>query len=318
MSIQNNSSIFEDIRYQFNYGTMTNRLIIVNFAVFFVLVILRLFTSLFQVPFYDGIVEFFMAPSSIANLVWKPWSLISYMFLHEDLFHVLFNMIIFYVFGRILNDFIGNRKILPLYIYGGLAGAGLYILAYNLFPALVPHSESSQMLGASAAVMAIMLATVTLRPNFTLFLVFLGAVRIKYIAAFFLLIDLVSISNLENAGGHIAHIGGAFFGYFFIKQLQVGSDWSLGFNNMIDNLSASFKKEPKIVYKNENFEKEQKKKKKKAEKRRAKTSSTANNAFYGSSQQDRIDNILDKISESGYDSLTKEEKEFLFTIKRDD
>lgn len=317
MSMQNNSSILEDIRYQFNYGTMTNRLIIVNFAVFLMLVIFHLFTSLFQLPFYEGIIEFFMVPSSIANLVFKPWSLISYMFLHEDFFHVLFNMIIFYVFGRILNDFIGNQKVLPLYIYGGLAGAALYILAYNLFPALVPHSESSQMLGASASVMAIMLATVTLRPNFTLFLVFLGAVRIKYIAAFFLLIDLVSISNLENAGGHIAHIGGALFGYLFIKQLQVGHDWSLGFNNMMDSLSAYFSKEPKIVYKNENFETQQQNRKQKSERRTA-ASSPSNKSYYASSQQDKIDSILDKISESGYDSLTQEEKEFLFTIKRDE
>ncbi|MGB1204098.1 MAG: rhomboid family intramembrane serine protease [Chitinophagales bacterium] len=315
MSMQNNSSIFEDIRYQFNYGTMTNRLIIVNFAVFLMLVIFRLFTSLFQVPFYDGIIEFFMAPSSIANLVFKPWSLITYMFLHEEFFHILFNMIIFYVFGRLLNDFIGNRKILPIYIYGGLAGAILYILAFNLLPALVPYSESSQMLGASAAVMAIMFATVTLRPNFTLFLVFLGAVRIKYIAAFFLLIDLVSISNLENTGGHIAHVGGALFGYLFIKQLQVGNDWSLGFNNTMDSLSAYFSKEPKIVYKNENFEQQQSKKRK-ADRRT--TSSTSDKSYYASSQQDKIDVILDKISESGYDSLTQEEKEFLFTIKRDE
>jgi len=171
-------------------------------------------------------------------------------------------------------------------------------------------------LGASAAVMSIMLATVTLRPNFTLFLVFLGAVRIKYIAAFFLLIDLVSISNLENAGGHIAHIGGAFFGYFFIKQMQAGNDLSLGFNSMLDSLSSSFNKEPKIVYKNEKFEANKQSKKRKTERRTA--ASSPNKSYYASSQQDKIDTIIDKISETGYDSLTKEEKEFLFTIKRDE
>ena len=332
MSTYGNTSIADDLRYQWQYGTMINKLIIVNFAVFIAFVLLRLVLVLFQMSgIYDAFAEYFMVPGSLGKLIFQPWSIITYMFFHEGFFHILFNMIVLYAFGRILNDFLGNRKILPIYVLGGIAGAVLYMLSMFL-PVFANNNiaDVSMMLGASAGVMSIMMAAVALRPDYQIMLVFLGAVRIKYIALFFILIDLVSIANLDNSGGHFAHIGGALFGYLFVKQLQVGTDWSLGFNKMMDSIVGYFEAKPKSRSSVENGNGSSNERKQRGRKRASRHFKTHVNPnpnarqpgsakrSFDADKQAKVDAILDKISENGYESLSKEEKEFLFKIKKDD
>jgi len=212
---------------------------------------------------------------------------------------------------------IGNRKILPIFILGGIAGAVMCILMFNIFPVFKPYL-SAPMLGASAGVMSVMLATATLRPNYSIMLVFLGAVQIKYIALFFVLLDFTNIA-VDNPGGHIAHLGGALFGYVFIKQLKNGNDLSIGFNKVWDAITGLFdpKNKPRVAYRNT----------KATSTNNAGSSSSGNYYSYkpqetprvfDSAKQEKIDTILDKIAHSGYDSLSNEEKEFLFNVSKED
>jgi membrane associated rhomboid family serine protease len=300
------TSIWQDITREFR-NSIVSRLIIINVAIFLCLNIVYLVIR-FSSPDIDTaadkmaeIMSWIILPGDPMTLLERPWTTITHMFTHLGIFHVLFNMLWFFWFGRILVEYVGSRKILPLYIYGGLTGMVLVVIAYSIFPTIVPTARG---MGASAAVMAVVIATATLVPNYTVFLLFFGAVRIKYIALFLVILDLVSIPpNLSN-GGHIAHLGGMLFGYIFIKQLQVGYDWSKPFNNALDWVTNLFSpgKRPRVVYKTES---------KKARKKPASASTSGD-------KQQQIDAILDKIARSGYDSLSKEEKEFLFKVSKDE
>ncbi len=304
MSSYGQTSILDDLRQQFTNGTMVEKIILANCIIFLVVVILKVFAALFLFqPTLEYILGFFMVPAKFSKLALQPWSLITYMFFHADFGHIFFNMIVFYIFGKILYEFTGNRKILPIYMYGGLIGALVYVVSFNLFPAFVVEgaAEKGLMLGASAGVMAIMMAAVTFRPNYAILIPIVGPVKLKYIALLFLVLDLVGIGNLDNSGGHLAHLGGALLGFFFIKQLGAGSDWSKGFNSVADTLTTMVQPNntgPRVAYKKE-----------KASRQGTGGSRSRKNS---DEYQAKIDAILDKISESGYDSLSKEEKEFLF------
>ncbi len=313
MSTYGNSSIIDDIRHQFRYGNVVNKLILINIAVFLAIRMLHLVmylgAGISLEVFENDYVTWLMFPSSFKDFLWQPWTLISYMFLHTSFMHILMNMIVLYIFGKLLLGFLGDRQVLPIYVLGGIAGAVLYMLIFNISPAF-QNISSSHMLGASAGVMAVMLAMCTMQPNYQIMLFFIGAVQVKYIAAVFILIDLLKIFQ-ENPGGHIAHLGGALFGFIYIKQLQKGNDLGNGLNNLIDFLVTVFKpgpKKPKVVYRNE---------KKQAETRAANNGKVRkpNKTAMEPQIQAKIDAILDKISESGYNSLTKEEKDFLFKTK---
>ncbi len=317
-----NTTIIDDIKYHFRNGGMVTQLIFVNLAVYLFLTVSYVFMALFeQLGLYNQIVRYLEVPASVTNLLWQPWSLVTYMFTHTGIWHIAFNMLILYWMGVRLVDFVGNRRILPIYIYGGLFGAMLYILCFNLFPLFSTSVADSYMLGASAGVMAILVALATYSPDYSIRLLLLGMVKMKYIALFFVLTDFVYIVS-ANAGGHIAHLGGALFGYLYIKQLQAGTDWAKGFNRLVDSIVGSGDKShqrrpvketstmgtyrPKVVYKREgNISHSMKKKKKKQ-------------PLDAKDKQARIDQILDKISASGYDSLSKEEKEFLFKASKED
>ncbi|HRK27948.1 MAG TPA: rhomboid family intramembrane serine protease [Chitinophagales bacterium] len=307
-------SIINDIKNQFTYGNMIIRLILV---IVFVFVFEKLLGVLFffagAPQTHENILEWFMVTASLQKLIWKPWSVVSYMFLHSGLWHLAFNMLTFYIFGNIVYDFLGNKKILPIFIMGGIAGALLCTVMFNLIPALHKFLEVP-MLGASAGVMAIMLAAATLAPDREINLMFLGPVKIKYIAMFFILFDLITIPK-ENPGGHIAHLGGAVFGYFFIRRLQNGTDYSLHFNRFTDNvrhfIGGLLKQKPMM----------------RAERSQTTYTKTTYTGAYtanaagaasgkpGSatppSEQEKLDAILDKIAQSGYDRLSKEEMDFL-------
>jgi membrane associated rhomboid family serine protease len=205
------------------------------------------------------------------------------MFLHVQFFHILFNMLWLYWFGEIFVLYLGDKKVLPLYIIGGLSGALIYILAYNLLPVFKPVVEISYMLGASASIFAIVFAAATLNPDHEIGLILIGAVKIKYIALVSLLLDVITIPY-SNAGGYIAHVGGALSGFLFIKALRSGWDVTAIFRR---------KTKVKVAYKSA-------------------AAKSASGPARGKGEQEKVDEILDKIARSGYESLTKEEKDFLF------
>ena len=301
------TSIWYDMKSEFLRGNnIVYQIIAVNVAIYILVGVFRLFLFLFQGDsmIYESFIKQLAVPADFKSLIFKPWTLLTYMFFHQGLFHILFNMLWLYWFGRIFREYLGNNKVLPVYILGGLAGAILYILAFNLFPVFSETLSISYALGASAGVLAVVIAAATLLPNYAIHLLFFGAVKLKYIAIVSVAIDILSIPS-GNAGGHIAHLGGAIFGFVFIKQLQKGNDWSIGFNRFSDKVIAFFKSDGRQKVKATQTK----------QSRSAKGKKTKDK---GSDYQKKIDVILDKISQSGYDSLTKEEKEFLFKASKED
>lgn len=229
------------------------------------------------------ILQHISIPAFYGDIPYKFWTILTYMFVHRDFFHVLFNMLWLYWMGLIFMDFLNKRQLVFTYLSGGISGAILYLLAYNLIPVFINNAANSILLGASASVMAIVVATATLVPDYTIRLMLFGNVKLKYLALAYFFLDIISM-NGANPGGSIAHIGGAIMGFIFIKQLQNGND-----------LSKLFQRKAKLkVVKNT-------------------SSKSSKNDF---SDQALIDSILDKISKSGYDSLSKEEKEQLFKASK--
>jgi membrane associated rhomboid family serine protease len=288
---------FDDIKNQYKNGSILIKLIFVNVAVF---LLVHLGNWLFLIPgIKDGlaiIVHWLALPADVTLLLVKPWTIITYMFLHEGFMHILFNMMVLYFGGTIFLNYLNGKKLVVVYLLGGLAGGLLYILAFNLLPIFDKVYSVSIALGASASVMAILVAAATYVPNYIVRLIFLGDVKFKHIAIGYVLLDLVSIPQ-GNAGGHIAHIGGALFGFIYIQQLKKGKDFTLGFSRFLDYLKMFFKqqKNMKVVYKKQG---------------KTKTDQSYNNQKVDN--QKKVDAILDKISKSGYDSLTGEEKAILF------
>lgn len=268
----------------FHSGSRLYLFIGINIIIFLLLGLLRLeylFTR--SVSASQWLQLQLSVPASLEELLYKPWTIATYMFTHVELFHILFNMLVLFWFGRIFEDFLNTNQFTFTYLAGGLFGAVLFIAFYNTFPAFEDEKVNSVLLGASGSVMAIVAATATLVPDYSIRLLFFGDVRIKYIALVYIVIDIIGMTSL-NAGGSIAHLGGALLGFIFIKQLQAGNDWS------------------KILQKRTRL--------------RVVKNNSASKTTIGNSnripEQELIDAILDKISQSGYDSLTKHEKEQLF------
>lgn len=292
--------IIDEIKREFRQGSVLMRLMFINIGVFLLINIVDLIFFLFRIPEFTGpcgnnisfITYWISVPADPMQLLFRPWTIFTYMFAHEGVMHILFNMLVFYFSGKIFLQYLNEKKLLSTYILGGLAGAILFILSYNLFPIFSESVDCAICLGASASVMAVMIAIAAFVPNLAVNLILFGPVRLKYIAIIYVVIDLISIKS-SNAGGHIAHLGGAMWGYFYILQYKKGKDLSAWFSNIFDSASGIFKKKSKIrvEYK--------------------KQSDSQYNADKIQRQQ-KIDEILDKISKSGYESLTKEEKEFLF------
>lgn len=315
-------SILNDVKREFSYGNMVTRIIIVNIVVFIAINIFKLVLFISnggQLPaLYDQVLHFFCMSSEWPYFLTHPWGLITSMFLHEGFWHILWNMLFLYWFGRIVGDFIGNQRILPIYLLGGIAGAILFFASANLLPNM-PIGRFA--LGASAGVMAIVVAAGAISPDYIMRLLFIGDVKLKYIVAVLVFLDLIVIPNGGNTGGHIAHLGGAFFGWFFVFQLRNGNDLSRPVNNIIDSISNFFKslfsgetrRKPKVAYRNPN-------RKEQVKARRQRSSSSRGQAASDSGKQEghqeKLDAILDKIKQSGYDSLSAEEKEFLFNASK--
>jgi len=276
----------DNIKTRFQNGTIVEKLIYINIAVFIVDILLATFSGLYNQQL--GIVkEWFALSSSIDTFIYKPWTLISYGFLHSGFLHILFNCIWLYFFGRLFLEYFTPKQLLNFYIYGTIFGGILFLLSMNYFPVFT--NRSHYLVGASAGVSAIMIGVATYIPNYQLKFRFIGYVKVWHIAAVVILLDVIQLAG-NNGGGHFAHLGGALFGFLYVyfasnKEIDVFKNFS--------SIFTKKKNTPlKTVHKSGNTRKKP--------------------VFQKSDNQQKIDGILDKISKSGYDTLTKEEKEFLF------
>ncbi len=294
------TSIFDDIRHAFTRdGNAVTKLILINAIVFVSLILLRTLAYLSGFStMYDFVTLNLGMPAYIFRFLFKPWTLITYFFTHEGFLHIIFNMLNLYWFGQLIREYLGDKKLVSLYFLGGLAGGILYLLFYNLVPYFEQRAQIAIMIGASASVLAIITAAATLLPDFTFNLILLGPVRIKYIALFLIVLSISGAVG-DNAGGNIAHIGGAIIGFIFIKQLQRGTDLGKPIHAIGDFFGNLFSNRPKMKATFNSSAPNPK-----AQQTTAKAS--------GRPDQSEIDLILDKISASGYESLTKEEKQKLF------
>ena len=308
-------SFWENLRNAFRHqDNSLFKLIAINLIVFFVLLISRVILTISGLgDLYREGLSWLMMPASLEKLLWQPWSPLTYMFLHEGVFHILFNMLFLYWFGMIIHQYLGSRKLANLYILGGLFGAGFYLLIYNLAPYFSNSVDTSMMLGASAGVFAVVVGAATLTPNTTFFLILIGPVKIVYIAAFYVILSFAN-SIGANAGGEIAHLGGALLGYLYVVQLRKGTDWGKPVQKVgifFEDLFSGRKSKVKVSY------------------RKAKTTSSPGGfSSFGNQKkaapgpkseetsQEEIDKILDKIAEKGYDALSKEEKRKLFEFSK--
>ena len=267
------------------------KIILINVIVFVVLSILEVFITLSGGgTIFKTFVNKLMLPAAFTTFILQPWSLISYFFLHLSFGHILWNMLFLYWFGKIIHDNIGNNAVISLYVLGGIIGGLSYMALFNIIPFYGDRVSDSLMLGASAGVFSIVAGSATLLPNYTFYLLFLGPVRIKYIALFYILLSFLDVTG-SNAGGEIAHLGGALIGYLFIRQLQNGVNMGEGIIKIINifnkKSSSKIKQDPPV-----------------------------SEEVKSDISQDEIDKILDKISESGYSSLSKKEKEKLAQRER--
>ena len=286
--------IIEDIKNAWNKkDNGLIKIIIINIIVFVSVSFIQVILTISGLSsFFTLLINKLMLPASLGTFILQPWSIISYFFLHMNFMHILWNMLFLYWFGKIITDNIGNNALISLYVLGGIIGGLLYMATYNIIPYYGERVSESLMLGASAGVFSVVVGSATLMPNYTFYLLLIGPVRIKYIALFYVLLSFFDVAG-SNAGGEIAHLGGAFIGYIFIKQLQNGVNIGEGIINLINLFN--------------------KKKRKKESKK-----DVSQNIRKGSMEpsQDEVDKILDKISDSGYSSLTKKEKERLFNASK--
>lgn len=304
-------SIWDDVKREFQYGNMVTRLIIVNASVFIFVNIVKLILKfpdpLNPIPF-DTFLHFFSMPADAYHLLTHPWALITSAFLHQDFPHLLWNMLAFYWFGRVVGDLLGNHRILPLYILGGITGNLVFFFVANVL------NIGSYALGASAAVTAMLACAAVVAPDYIFNIILIGPVRLKYIALVLLFLDVVAIANNYNAGGSFAHLGGAAMGFFFASSLRKGVDLGKPINLLITAVSNLFNNRNKKTFTYQKGEKEYAR----SEKKQQNTSAKGNRRTdtEGVNDQERLDIILDKIKQKGYESLSPEEKEFLFNASK--
>lgn len=294
------ATIMTDLKEIFRRGNIYLQLIYINVAVFilttFTEVILQLFNRSMA-----GVFEWLELPASLSRFFLQPWSILTYMFMHAGWMHILFNMLWLYWFGALFLNFFSAKHLRGVYILGGICGGVFYLAAYNIFPYFRPLVEYSFMVGASASVLAIVTATAYREPNYPIRLFLLGTLRLKYLALIVIGMDLLFITS-NNAGGHIAHLGGALAGLAFAAGLSKGRDMTTWINKALDALASLFslkKRKPKMKVRygadrNKDYDYNARKK----------------------AQSEEIDRILDKLKKSGYESLTTAEKKSLFDASK--
>ncbi len=296
-------SIIDEIKESFRKGTTLHKLIYLNLGLFLAVQIVRIVLVLSNAyDLFPGFLNYLAVPANLEVLAERPWTLITYMFLHEGFIHILFNLLWLYWFGTVFVQELGLKKLLSTYLLGGLTGGILYVVFYNVFPVFEGVREGSIALGASASVMAVVVATATYQPDRRMHLVLIGPIKIVYIAlAMFILTSMVDFS--VNTGGKIAHIGGALSGFLFAYYYRRGKDLTKGFDRTMDSIATWFKpgkEKLKVTYKRSTEDKRSTDDKEYNQRKVA--------------EQKEIDQILDKISRAGYDSLTSREKEMLFKM----
>lgn len=314
---------FQDVFRRPNNAVI--QLIVINVAVFVVIdVLIRTIMGLANAPeIYGTIKEWLVLPAwMIDSIEGQPfilrqiWSPITYMFLHGDFLHLLFNMLFLYWFGMFVQNYLGSDKVVSIYVLGGLAGGLAYILLYNFVPLF--EGQRAILLGASGAVFAIVAAAATYLPNTSVHLMFLGPVKLKYIALFYVVLFVYRLSG-NNAGGEAAHLGGVLLGYLYIRQYQKGRDIGLWVTKALAWIKNIFKPKPKIrvTYRNtDSSSRSQSSRPRKSAFRASTTTSPASTEGKDNTSQAEIDAILDKISAKGYESLSKEEKQKLFNASK--
>ncbi|MDR0541943.1 MAG: rhomboid family intramembrane serine protease [Dysgonamonadaceae bacterium] len=290
---------FSDTGNFFRRQSALSSLLIINLLVFLLIKIATVFCLLFNL-LPSPLIAFFELPASPVQLLHRPWTAITYMFTHFDFWHIVFNLLCLYWFGKIFLRFFSPKQLGGLYVQGGIVGGLLFVVSYNIFPYFRESIGISYLVGASASVMSIIFAAAFYRKDLEINLLFLGRVKLIYIALFFLVIDLLSI-EYDNPGGHIAHIGGALMGIWYAKAALRGQDLTAGIHSTIDRIVALFAK---------------KKRKTTSQRvrRRPETDYEYNKRKHD--EEVEIDRILDKIKRSGYNSLSENEKKKLFDASR--
>lgn len=296
-------NLFEDARTFFREGSVLSMLILLNVSVWALIQVLKVFFFFLHGPGADPLTTELMhalaIPAALPVLVLKPWTLVTYMFLHFDFWHILFNMLWLFWFGKIFLEFLPSRQLLLIYLLGGISGGLVYVLAFNIFPVFSGIVAASWALGASASVMAIVTAISVYVPNYTIQLLLVGRLKIFYLALILFVFDFFMIPS-GNAGGHLAHIGGAIFGAVYILAYRYSVNAEPG--SFLNSIRRLFKQKP-------SFRGEQR------HDTRTQAGRPMTDDEYNARKRDnqrRIDEILEKISKGGYDSLTREEKDFLF------
>lgn len=290
-------NFIDEVKHSFRQNNNHTILIYINLIVFAIVTFFTITAFLVRGD-HNFIIYWLGLPASFETLILKPWTIVSYMFTHQSFLHILFNLLFFFWFGKIFVQYLDQKKLLGLYILGGLVGGVVYVLAFNIFPVFEELKDSSIAIGASASVMAIIIAVATLVPRHTVFMLFFGQVQIRYIAIAVVIIDILSIPT-DNAGGHIAHLGGALTGFAFIYYYKKGTDITTGVFKIIKFFKELFVPDKNIRVKS----------------RRTKHRKPETDYEYNArkkAEQEGIDKILDKIAKDGYKSLTDKEKEKLF------
>jgi membrane associated rhomboid family serine protease len=294
------NQIIEDLKNKVRSGNPVTRLIFINVSVFLfvgILTILTLLTgeSAVMVEARQFIIRNVSMPTGVESFLQKPWTLITYMFTQLDIFHILWNMVALYWFGQILTEYTNPKKIVPLYLMGGLMGGILALLVINLAPVFHRY-EHGTLIGSSAGVTAIIVAAATLVPQYRMNLLFVGPVKLVYLAIFVIFIDFLNLASHSNVGGNLAHLGGALMGFIYIQQYKRGIDWAKPFNSFFALFRKGQGTRMRIVHKKKLSDEEYN--------------------YTKVVNQQMVDAILDKISRSGYESLTKSEKEILFKASK--
>ena len=300
------NSIWNDVKRAY-HSNMVSKIIVVNVSIFFIMGIVYLAGTLTHTEsilrLYRSSLDFLSISEDLLDDVKRPWSFLSYMFVHRDIFHLLWNMLMFYWFGRILGDFIGDHRVLPIYILGGLAGAFAVIIAGSIIQ--VPYLDNILVVGSSACVMAFAVAAATLSPDYLMRLILIGDVKLKYIVLVLIILDVARIFSLENVGGYVAHLGGVAFGFAYITMLRNGRDMTYPLQLLFSKINrplADFSLPQRSTVKKKVLQGQ----KSGYDFMQSNADKEDNLSF-----EERLDHILDKIKRSGYNNLNENEKEFL-------
>jgi membrane associated rhomboid family serine protease len=274
-----------NLKSRFQNGSIVEKLIYINIAIFILTLLFNVFQGLYKGQI-NWFVDWFSLDDDYTSLLRKPWSIITYGFLHADFIHILMNLIVLHFIGHLFIEYFTQKQLLNFYIIGTFFGGILFLFSQNYFPLF--EGKSSLLVGASAGISAIFIGVATYIPNYQLKLRFIGFVKLWHLAAFWVCLDIIGLIG-DNAGGHFAHLGGSLFGFLYVNQ---ASNKKINLSSMFLSFFKRKEKPLKTVHKSA----------------KRKTNSVKNTDV----TQKQIDTILDKISKSGYDTLTKTEKDFLF------